>query len=246
MNEVAVIPKTVLQVLALRINTAQAVVLSGARTMLAGVREAGQALLEAKKLVGHGNLKAWIEANTTVSYEQARKYMRVAKTVPQDQFDPTMGINAFLDLYANHKPAPPPATPAPPSFDKDDAEMVQNIARRLKPSSNCTPNEVEASQHKLEKLAEEQGVTVEELIVKANELAGDDGVTLAEAVHIKAHAECLRKRAELEEILVKMDAVMDLTNEEFKDASRDDLLIVITNMRCETSGLTAKAKELVK
>ena len=83
--------------------------------MLAGAREAGQALLEAKHLLPHGQFKAWIAMETTLSYDQAKKYMRVAKRGCAAPFDLSGGINAFLG-YPDRHPAPPVVTPTTPSL----------------------------------------------------------------------------------------------------------------------------------
>jgi ParB family chromosome partitioning protein len=42
-------------------------------------RACGEALLKAKKLVGHGRWMKWLEKNVRCSYRQAERYMRLAK-----------------------------------------------------------------------------------------------------------------------------------------------------------------------
>lgn len=47
--------------------------------MLLAAKAAGEALIEAKKMLAHGQFKQWVEANTKVSYRTAAKYMQLAK-----------------------------------------------------------------------------------------------------------------------------------------------------------------------
>jgi hypothetical protein len=49
------------------------------RKCLEHCRKAGEALLEAKKKVGHGGWLPWLKANVKFSYRQASRYMRVAE-----------------------------------------------------------------------------------------------------------------------------------------------------------------------
>jgi hypothetical protein len=51
----------------------------GLRTSLSHAREAGDKLLEAKKLLGHGNFSDWVEKNCAVSLRTAQKHMRIAQ-----------------------------------------------------------------------------------------------------------------------------------------------------------------------
>ncbi|SBW12745.1 hypothetical protein KL86APRO_30236 [uncultured Alphaproteobacteria bacterium] len=89
--------------LARDINYAHGSILEAASSMLKWARRAGEFLIEAKKQCPHGTFKAWVEANCRFSYRQAAKYMRIAKCAPQGTFDPSMGINAFLDQFAEER-----------------------------------------------------------------------------------------------------------------------------------------------
>jgi len=115
--------------LARRINEQQYMIVQHSKSMLEAARIAGEALIEAKKQLAHGQFKQWVEANTTVSYRQAAKYMQVAKCAPQGTFDPDMGINAFLERYAQERPKAPVANL--PTFTEDDAEYALKIAARM-------------------------------------------------------------------------------------------------------------------
>ena len=49
------------------------------RTSLEHARDTGEALLDAKKAVGHGNFIGWVEENCSFSMRTAQKYMRIAQ-----------------------------------------------------------------------------------------------------------------------------------------------------------------------
>nr|WP_246152151.1 DUF3102 domain-containing protein [Roseospira navarrensis] len=65
--------------LAGEINDAHQEVQRHAKGMLLEAKRAGEALLAVKKEIPHGQFKAWVEANCSVSYDTAKEYMRVAK-----------------------------------------------------------------------------------------------------------------------------------------------------------------------
>jgi DUF3102 family protein len=82
-----------LAALAARIRQAHADIDDAFRTAADRAIEAGNALLEAKRLVGHGGWLPWLEARVQLSVRQAQRYMKVArlaadgKYVPGDAFD---------------------------------------------------------------------------------------------------------------------------------------------------------------
>jgi len=49
------------------------------RSLIDYAREAGEALIELKSRVGHGNFEPWLNQNLTCSNRQARRYMSVAQ-----------------------------------------------------------------------------------------------------------------------------------------------------------------------
>jgi hypothetical protein len=118
--------------LARHINYAHGSILEASSAMLGWARRAGEFLIEAKKQCPHGTFKAWVEANTKVSYAQASKYMRVfrqweeRKSVVGDTFA-DLSIEAFLG-YA--KPTKTPTSNLP-TFTQDDAEYALKIAARI-------------------------------------------------------------------------------------------------------------------
>jgi hypothetical protein len=84
---------TALVARAAEIQQAHAGVVDAARTAVERAISAGNALLEAKRLVGHGGWLPWLGANARLSARQAQRYMQVAKMVadgkyvPRDAFD---------------------------------------------------------------------------------------------------------------------------------------------------------------
>lgn len=92
MNAIAV---TSLSRLAWRINDQHEQVEAYARNMLFFAKAAGEALIEAKKRIPHGQFKQWVEDNTKVSIRQAQNYMKVARE--WDERKNAVG-RAFADL----------------------------------------------------------------------------------------------------------------------------------------------------
>lgn len=69
--------------LALAINRAQQSIESAISQALGHAIEAGQALIDAKALVKHGEWQTWLKGNCTVSDRTARNYMRLAREMPK-------------------------------------------------------------------------------------------------------------------------------------------------------------------
>lgn len=173
--------------LAREINDAQREIEYAAKSMLFEARRAGLALIEAKKQVGHGHFKAWVEANCRVSYNQARKYMQVAKVTPQGQFDWSTGINAFLDAHAAHK------APTFPSSSFAQGEAVYALKLHAL-ATRGVGGEAAAAQGKLETLAKDHGMTTEAMVAKAEALCPHQDKTdhQAEADHLRNEVAALR------------------------------------------------------
>jgi hypothetical protein len=72
-----------LRILAREINKAHEDGENATRRGLEQFRAAGLRLLEAKKHVGHGGFKSWLEKNITFSYRTARRYMQLAREWPK-------------------------------------------------------------------------------------------------------------------------------------------------------------------
>ncbi|MCK0210067.1 DUF3102 domain-containing protein [Starkeya koreensis] len=153
------VPVIDLPFLAREINDAHRQVQFHGKSMLMEAKRAGEALIEAKKKVPHGSFAAWVAEQCECSYEQGRKYLRVAKVfrskmVPQDQFE--MGINAFLDAHATPRQ---PETPTPRSFTREDAERALKFHALA--TRGATEGEQAAASSKLAGFAKAFGMTPE-------------------------------------------------------------------------------------
>lgn len=81
--------------------------------------EAGRALIEVKKQVGHGNFMLWVEANLTFTERTAQRYIRLAESNPTHVSD-LEGPSSFSDAITVRQayvaagilpaPEPPPHT----------------------------------------------------------------------------------------------------------------------------------------
>jgi hypothetical protein len=154
-----------------RINRREGEIRETGKTMLLLAKEQGEDLFALKE-GAHGHFKEVVERETVVSYVQAGKYMRVAKRfaefVPQDKFDLTLGINAFLAQFAEEQPA---KRKARPSFTREDAEYalkIHTLAER-----GATEGERDAAAGKLDNLAQQFGRSAEKLIKDAEALCPD-------------------------------------------------------------------------
>ena len=103
--------------LAQRINTSHLAAIRAAGAAIKCAIECGQALVEAKAVVGHGNWLPWLEANTTVSYRTASRWMRFAENseVLLGKLD-TMADLTFAE--ADRLLAAPKAEPCEPAAPK--------------------------------------------------------------------------------------------------------------------------------
>lgn len=154
--------------LAGEINDAHRSVVHHAKSMLLEAKRAGDALLAAKKMVKHGEFKAWVERHTDVSYPTAAEYMRVArmsKNMDLHTFDG--GIRAFLEAH----PTPRKTTPEPTAatFDKAEAEYAMKLHRM---ASSDNPNEAAIAASKLDSFATQFGMVGEEVVTKAEDMLG--------------------------------------------------------------------------
>ena len=84
-------------------NQAHEEAVSHSKGMAVSAHRAGVALLAAKEQVPHGGFKAWCEANLTFSVRQAQRYMKIAKNVDVDAFDPDASIESILDTTGRRK-----------------------------------------------------------------------------------------------------------------------------------------------
>lgn len=116
-----------LDVLALRINETQASIEQAWGITLDRAREAGELLIQAKKLAGHGNWLPWLETNCHVSASMAEKYVKIAKgwdmlTGKNPEHVPNLSIRDAVKLLAKPRPA---KEPEPPTIDAEYTEVVE-------------------------------------------------------------------------------------------------------------------------
>ena len=148
-----------------RINKRETEIRMAGRTMLMLAREQGGDLLTLKDQTPHGDFKGAVEGATIVSYRQAMKYMRIAKLASEGKFDPSLGIDAFLSLYAAEQPAKRKGALA---ITRDDAEYILKINSLA--TRGSTEGECSAAQSKLEGLAQQLGTDATTLVDKAEKL----------------------------------------------------------------------------
>ena len=100
-------------------------------------RSRARTLLRLKDQTPHGEFKARVQRETAiVSYDRAMRYMRVAKLVAGNNFDPTLGIKEFLASYAEEQPA---KRKARPPLTREDAEYALTAPRCLGETVGRTP-----------------------------------------------------------------------------------------------------------
>lgn len=78
-------PSTISTDIVVRINTAHQRATEAAQTAVEAAFECGQALIEAKTALPHGEFQDWVRENCTFSIRMAQKYMKVAKRLPDLQ-----------------------------------------------------------------------------------------------------------------------------------------------------------------
>lgn len=101
-----------LQGLATEINSEHAAVEASLRTGLAHALRAGELLIAAKSLVGHGEWLSWLAANCAVSERTAQAYMRLTANRPELEAKSATGcgfenlsFRQGLKLLADSKPS---------------------------------------------------------------------------------------------------------------------------------------------
>lgn len=153
-----------LTMLASEINDAHRQAQAHAKGMLLEAKRAGDALLQAKKEIPHGQFKAWVEANTSVSYSTAAVYMKVAKEWDQKSSMLDFSTTSLRDFIGNK-----PKKSKHPPFTKDDAEYAQKLHAMA--TRGGTENEREVAQVKLESFAKSFGKTAEEIVGEAEKVS---------------------------------------------------------------------------
>lgn len=100
-----------LPILAAEINRAHAQARAAARTSLKRAIEAGDRLLEAKAVIGHGGWLEWLAANVSFSERTAQTYMRLASKKPELKSAATADLTIEGAVEAIAGRTAPPARP---------------------------------------------------------------------------------------------------------------------------------------
>lgn len=116
-----------LDALAIRINEQQEQIEQAWGMTLELAKQAGEMLIEAKRLAGHGNWLPWLETHCRVSASMAEKYMKIAKgwdtlAAGNPEYVPNLSIRDAVKLLA--KPRTPKAE-TPPTIDAEFSEVVE-------------------------------------------------------------------------------------------------------------------------
>lgn len=151
--------------LAQNINDNHAMVKDLAHDMLNYAKNAGDALIEAKASVAHGEFKPWVADNCICSYVTATKYMNVARN-PKG-FDRET-FEGSIDAFLGYSKSTTAATTPKPSFDTDDAVHAQKLHTLA--TRGATEGERDAAQRKLDTFAGTFGMTGEEAAGRAEVL----------------------------------------------------------------------------
>jgi hypothetical protein len=138
-------PAADLRTLAAEINAAHQSGEESTRRGLAHFRAAGEALLKAKKAVGHGGFKAWVETHVHFSYRTAAGYMRVAREWEKCATVAHLGDALRMLTEDAHDgdetaPTPTPATSAPPESGGGPADAGGPEADEPDDESEAAPS----------------------------------------------------------------------------------------------------------
>jgi uncharacterized coiled-coil protein SlyX len=235
MQTTALVPVIDLPFLQSEINDAHKEVQKHARGMLLEAKRAGEALLAAKKLVKHGEFKAWVASHCPFTYERAARYMKVARlsrSVDLHTFDG--GIDAFLDVHASFRvvtPEPAPAPSAPPTFGPAEASYILKLQGLLLRGAE---QEQLTAADKIEAFAARFDLTGEEAIAKSAVLIPNPDLVAVDAEHEAKVAESERTieelRGELAAVRAQIEKVRTAVFAKYKDATREQLLEALVEM----------------
>ena len=110
-----------LQVLAHEIRAAHEAVKEAQRTAVAKARDAGLMLIEAKRLIGHGNWMRWLADNVAISDRSVRAYMQIAQLSDAELAGTAnLTLEALLAAIAIPRHSDPPAQRGQPSREGPD------------------------------------------------------------------------------------------------------------------------------
>lgn len=115
-----------LDALAIRINQQQEQIEQAWGMTLELAKQAGEMLIEAKRLAGHGNWLPWLETNCRVSASMAEKYMKIAKgwdtlAAGNPEHVPNLSIRDAVKLLAKPRSS---KVETPPTIDAEFSEVV--------------------------------------------------------------------------------------------------------------------------
>lgn len=123
-------------------NTAQSLdeqAINARKTAVAKAREAGLKLIEAKRIIGHGNWLLWLKENTNIPERTAQAYMRIAE-LPDDKYATVadLGLKQALQSLTHVTPSGrahstgSKSTPKAPARDKA-LEYIMPLVLARKP-----------------------------------------------------------------------------------------------------------------
>lgn len=139
------------------------------REALHYVREAGQALLEAKRQCRHGEFGGWCRDNLRFSERRAQHYMAFAKTKTSSDLDADW--TAWMTISGAPSARKSASTP---TFDRTAAEHALTLADL---SERGVGGEAENAARALETFARGYGLVGEEAVEKARKLLPNRGKT---------------------------------------------------------------------
>ncbi len=180
------------------INNHHKQIIEHGKGMLREAKAAGEELLWVKKHLKHGEFGPWVKANCGFSVEQARRYMRVAKTVDVDCFDPDASIESILQTKGKPKAHLQ-------SFSKSDAEYAQKLHTM---SLRGTEHEREVAKGKLEAFAKSFGKTGEELVKEAEEKNPEPVSQTINEIAIEKALEPFRKKTKDDLLLMLLHCMV--------------------------------------
>jgi Protein of unknown function (DUF3102) len=141
-------PTKRIDALAAEANSAHLAATRAGKEMVRFATEAGQALLAAKRLVGHGHWMRWIKQNLTFSGRTARLYMQLA-TLPEAKWQSIadLSLGAAVKAMAERQPQPKTSRPLPSPLaaalldtcvQLEGADVVQGYLHHLKQANTVS------------------------------------------------------------------------------------------------------------
>lgn len=217
----SLIPLIDLPFLSSEINDAHKQVTFHARSMLIEAKRAGDALIAAKKLVKHGEFKAWVVAHCRCSYRTAAKYMAVAARKDADLGTFDGGVDAFLEAHSR-----PRKVTAEPSreFTHENAEFALKLHAM---ATRGTGQEQDTAISMLDTFAKQFGMAGDEVVTKAHALIPDADKSTEQRAMDAAKEQLGEAKEELAALKAQLQQMMNRTAEikaELASYSREELI----------------------